>query len=201
MKRILAIGVLLVLTTTAFACRCVEIGKLSKQSTEGYDVIFMGKVVAISGDEYEQRVQFSVLELYKGAAYNAIELQHNPSSDCSLSFMPGEVWTIYGRWLEYDIENRRGIPTSDFCTYSRLQPAHDSLDVMLLNRGTYSEELKFLRDSLGVLEFLDPSEKKDNLHQNELPGAGTAIGYLIAGLGGLAIIFYFVRRMFKRDGK
>lgn len=201
MKRVLAIGVLMLLVAPLFACICKDFGKLTKSSTEQYDIIFSGKVSAISGDEETQRVQFVILELFKGSSYGAIELRHNPSSDCSLSFMPGEVWTIYGRWKEYDIKKRQGIPTSDFCTFSRLQPAHDSLDVQLLDRGTYTQELKFLRDSLGVQEFMDPSEQQDKLHQNEMPGAGTAIGYLVAGLGGLAIIFYFVRRMFRRDGK
>lgn len=201
MKRIIAIGILLLFGTPAIACICNDLGKLSKKAIERYDVIFTGKVVAISGDEETQRVQFTILELYKGSAFKAIELQHDPSSDCSLSFMPGEVWTIYGRWKEYDIENRRGIPTSDFCTFSRLQPAHDSLDAQLIDRGTYTEEMKFLRDSLGIQEFVDPADQQDQLHKNELPGAGTAIGYLVAGLLGLSIIFYFVRRMFKRDGK
>lgn len=201
MKRILTIGVLLLLGSPAFGCVCKDFGKLTKSSTEQYDIIFRGKVIAISGDEETQRVQFTILELFKGSAYKAIELQHSPSSDCSLSFMPGEVWTIYGYWKEYDIKKRQGIPTSDFCTFSRLQPAHDSLDAQLLDRGTYTQELKFLRDSLGIVEFMDPSEQQDMLHQNELPGPGVAFGYLFAGLFGLAVIFYFVRRMFKRDGK
>jgi|GEM_PF-1399766 hypothetical protein len=201
MIRVHAIIVLLILCIPAAACECINIGKLSRKSVEQYDIIFTGKVIALSGDESEQRVQFTISEYYKGSAFNSIELKHDPSSSCALSFVPGEIWTIYGRWLEYDIENRRGVLTSDFCTFSRLQPAHDSLDVYLLDRGSFAEELKFLRDSLGVQEFLDPSEHKDNLHRNELPGAGTAIGYLVAGLGGLAIIFFFVRRMFRRDGK
>ncbi len=201
MKRIFSIVLLMLLGLPAFACVCNDLGKLSKKATEKYDVIFTGKVLATSGDETEQRVQFTIVELYKGAAFGAIELQHDPSADCSLSFMPGEVWTIYGKWMEYDIEKRRGIATSNFCTFSRIQPAHDSLNTPLQDRGTYTEELKFLRDSLGIQEFLDPTEVKDNLHQNKLPGAGTAFGYLTAGLLGLAIIFYFVRRMFKRDGK
>jgi hypothetical protein len=201
MKRIFAIGLLMLLGLPAIACVCEDLGKLSKKTTENYDVIFTGKVIATSGDEQEQRVQFTILELFKGSAFNAIELQHDPSSDCSLSFMPGEVWTIYGKWVEYDIENRRGIPSSNFCTFSRVQPGHDSLDTPLPDRGTYASELKFLRDSLGVQEFLDPTEHQDKLHQNEMPGAGIAFGYLFAGLFGLAMIFYFVRRMFKRDGK
>ncbi len=201
MKRLIAIGIGLLLVAPAFACLCKDIGKLSGKALEGYDVIFTGKVIAVSGDEQEQRVQFTIHELFKGDCYQSLELKHDPTSDCSLSFLPGEEWTIYGRWLEYDVKAQSGVVTSDFCTFSRLQPAHDSLDAQLIDRGTYSEELKFLRDSVGIKEFMDPSEHKDQLHKNELPGPGLAFGYLAAGLIGLAIIFFFVRRMFKRDGK
>lgn len=202
MKRIVATGFFLLCTAlSAWACKCAAIGKLSKPIVEQYDIIFTGKVSAISGDEQEQRVQFTISELFKGTAYQTIELKHNPSTDCSFSFAPGETWTIYGQWLEYDIVNRRGVPTTNFCTHTRRAPVTPADDFQTEERGNYATELKFLRDSIGVQPFTDPSAQQNKLHQNEHPGPATAIGYLLAGLGGLAIIFFFVRRMFKRDGK
>lgn len=181
--------------TSAFACKCVEAAKLSRKTVDSYEVIFTGRVAAVSGDEELQRVQFTVLELFKGASYQTIELQHNPSSDCSFSFAPGETWTIYGSWTAY------GIPTTNFCTHTRRQPVTPADDFESETRSKYAVELQFLRDSIGVQPFIDPAEHKDLLHKNELPGPATAFGYLAAGLGGLAIIFFFVRRMFRRDGR
>lgn len=196
MKHIVATGILLLCTTLSlWACKCAAIGRLSKPVVDQYDIIFTGKVSAISGDEEEERVQFMVTELFKGASYQTIELQHNPSTDCSFSFAPGETWTIYGKWIGY------GIPTTNFCTHTRREPITPADDFQTEERSNYATELKFLRDSIGVQKFIDPAEHQDKLHKNELPGPGTAIAYLVAGLGGLAIIFFFVRRMFKRDGK
>lgn len=196
MRRIIIVVFSLCVSATGlFACKCAEAAKLSKKALENYEIIFTGRVAAVSGDEDVQRVQFTVLELFKGASYNTIELQHNPSTDCSFSFAPGETWTIYGNWQAY------GVPTTNFCTHTRRQPITPADDFESETRSRYAAELQFLRDSIGVIPFLDPSEHKDMLHKNELPGPGTAFGYLAAGLGGLGIIFFFVRRMFKRDGK
>jgi hypothetical protein len=178
-----------------YACKCAEAAKLSHEALSRYEIIFTGRVAAVSGDEQLERVQFTVLELYKGAAYQTIELQHNPSTDCSFSFAPGETWTIYGSWMAY------GVPTTNFCTHTRRQPVTAADDFESETRSKYAVELQYLRDSIGVVPFNDPSEHKDMLHKNELPGPATAFGYLAAGLIGLAVIFFFVRRMFKRDGK
>lgn len=194
--RALLLGFVLIIAgaTNVFACKCAVAGKLSKTTTEGYDIIFRGKVLAVSGDDHTQRVQFTVQELFKGTSYPAIELQHDPATDCSFQFTPGETWMIYGKWIAY------GVPTTNFCTHTRREPVSAAEDFENEERGKYEVELKFLRDSLGVQEFIDPAEHTDQLHKNELPGPGVAFGYLAAGLGGLAVIFFFVRRMFKRDG-
>lgn len=196
MNRILAIVIFaLCFGTEVFACKCAEAAKLSREALDRYDIIFTGRVAAVSGDEHTQRVQFTVLELFKGASYESIELQHDPATDCSFSFAPGETWTIYGSWMAY------GVPTTNFCTHTRRQPIVAEDDFESETRGKYAAELQYLRDSIGVQPFIDPADHKDMLHQNELPGPATAFGYLAAGLIGLGIIFFFVRRMFKRDGK
>lgn len=203
MRRAALIVLLLVLGSTvdAYACKCNQLGKLSRKSVEMYDIIFTGRVAAVSGDDVTERVQFTVLELFKGTSYQTIELQQNAGSDCSFSFAPGETWTIYGKWQEYDVVNRQGVPTTNFCTYSRRQPITAADDFEDSTRSKYAVELQFLRDSLGVQPFMDPAEHKDLLHKNELPGPGLAFGYLTAGLLGLGLIFFFVKRMFRRDGK
>jgi len=95
-----------------------------------------------------------------------------------------------------------GVPRVDMCSYSRLKMKDGQTDYYADGiRASYESEVKWLKDSLGIQPYIDPAQHKDLGHKNEIPGATQAIVYLIAGFGGLAIIFYFVRRLFKRDGK
>lgn len=191
----IALVLTLFTSVNVYACKCAALDKVTKATMLKYDIVFTGKVLAISGDDEVQRVQFSVDELYKGESYPAITLEHNPSTDCSFSFAPGETWTIYGVWKSY------GVPTTNFCTHTRRQPVTGADDFEDETRGKYAIEVQYLRDSIGVQQYIDPEAHKDQLHKNELPGPALAFGYLAAGLIGLAIIFYIVKRMFRRDGK
>jgi hypothetical protein len=66
-------------------------------------------------------------------------------------------------------------------------------------RPSFEQEAKFLKDSIGVQEFKKP-QMQDMGHRNQLPDPTQAIVYTVCGFLGLAAIFYFVRRMFKKDG-
>lgn len=195
MKKILiAFLVLLFATSDVFACQCVALAPLSKHALENYDVIFVGEVIAVSGEDIAAKASFKVKELYKGSSYQQITVQYDAKTDCAMNFVPGETWIIYGRWVEY------GVPRADMCGHSRTIPKAGQRDLYETERGKYTDDLKWLNDSLGIQPFIDPGDHKDLAHKNVLPDATQALTYLIAGLGGLAAIFYFVRRMFKRDG-
>jgi hypothetical protein len=203
MKRLLAVGIWLLLTASdLFACQCMVLPTLTKQFAETYDIIFVGQVVAISPGDVESTARFKVLTLYHGQCYPQIDVQYDNEGDCGLNFVPGETWVVYGKWKEYNIQERVGIPRADWCMHTRKKMNAGEQDYyMTEGRMSYDLELKLLDDSLGVRPFLDPTETRNQLHTNELPGAGTAFGYLAAGLLGLAAIFFFVRRLFKRDVK
>lgn len=184
------------LVNSAAACQCMQLERLSFASIAKYDIIFLGQVIAISDDDIKSRASFRVTEVYKGKSYPQIELEYDGATDCSMNFVPGETWIIYGKWSEY------GIPRADMCGHSRVKMKDGQVDYYDDGiRGTYSEELKWLNDSLGIQAFIDPNDHKDLGHKNEIPGPGQAFGYLAAGLVGLGAIFFFVRRMFKRDAK
>lgn len=197
MMRGLIIGIfMLMFAQRLSACLCKQLEPLSKAVTEKYDVIFLGQVVAVSPNEDQSRARFRVTSLYRGKAYAEMDVDYDLNSDCALNFVPGETWIIYGRWVEY------GIPETDMCTHSRVKPKEGQEDFFAIDgRTAFDKEVKWLNDSLGVQSFIDPEQKKDLGHKNQLPDPTQAIVYIAVGLAGLGLIFFFVSRMFKRDGK
>lgn len=198
MRRSLLTGILFLLLgiPQLFACQCKVLPGITKAVAEQYDVIFTGTVLAVSPGDVESKARFKIIALYRGSAYQEIDLEYDNVGDCSLNFVPGETWTIYGKWIKY------GVPRADWCLHSRKKMnAGESDYYMMDGRPSYEEEVKLLGDSLGVQPFIDPTQTQDQLHKNILPGATEAFTYLIVGFVGLSLIFYFVRRMFKRDGK
>jgi hypothetical protein len=174
-----------------FACKCEEAPALSKEVIKRYDAIFTGKVIAVTEGG---RASFSIDTLFAGKLPKQVELSYDVLTSCAMSFAPGETWTIYGRWGEF------GVVHVELCSHTRKLPVGDDYYISELRPGYFSET-QWLKENIGPIEFSNPAEHNDQLHRNELPGPATAIGYLIAGLGGLGIIFFFVRRMFRRDGK
>lgn len=191
-------GVLIVLLSTqsVFACECAEPDALSEKVIESYDVIFIGTVIAVAHDEEEGRAHMKVTSLYKGKSYETIELHFDNASDCAMNFLPNETWIIYANWSDFEVAR------AEMCGHSRRMPNGTEADYYTsANRPDYATEQKWLNDSIGVQEFADPSLDRDLMHKNERPDPTQAIIYTIAGFIGLALIFYFVRRMFRKDGK
>lgn len=183
-------------TQVAFACQCEQLPPLTKQMVLKYDVVFTGRVQAVSDNGKESKAHFIVNEVYNGGLYKEVDVQFDSESDCGMSFVPGETWAIYGNWVRY------GIPITDFCTHSRKMPEKGMQDFYHAEgRGTWDKEISFLKDSLGIKKFLDPADFKDQSHKNELPDATEALLYLGFGLGGLGVIFLVVKRIFRNDGK
>jgi hypothetical protein len=196
MIRELSLFLFLIVAHAASACQCEELPALTKQMVLKYDVVFTGRVQAVSDNGKESKAHFIVSEVYNGGLYKEIDVQFDSESDCGMSFVPGETWTIYGSWVRY------GIPITDFCTHSRKMPMKGEQDFYTAQgRGTWDNEISFLKDSLGAKKFLDPDDFKDQSHKNELPNATEALLYLGFGLGGLGAIFLVVKRIFRNDGK
>jgi hypothetical protein len=178
------------------ACTCEQLPPLTKAMVQKYNVVFTGRVLAVSDNGKESKAHFIVSEVYHGGLYKEVDVQYDSESDCGMTFIPGETWTIYGNWIAY------GLPVTDMCTHSRKLPAKGEQDFYgNVGRGTWDQETTFLKDSIGVKKFLDPSDFKDLTHKNELPGAMQALLYLVFGLGGLLAIYFAVKRIFKNDGK
>lgn len=196
MRGLITILILFLFSLNSYACQCQTLAPLTKNTALQYDVIFLGKVIAVSPGEEESRARFTVISLYNGKSYTDINVDFDNATNCALNFVPGETWIIYGKWEEY------GIPRAEMCGHSRVKPNAGQADYYAIEgRSGFDEEVKWLNDSLGVQAFIDPEQQKDLGHKNQLPDPTQAIVYTAVGLLGLGLIFYFVRRMFKRDGK
>lgn len=197
MRRLIAVlGILLLGISSLWACQCETLPPLTKSMALKYDVIFFGRVLAVSDNGVESKARFIVNEVYKGGLYKEVDLQFDAESDCAMSFAPGESWMIYGNWVKI------GMPLTDICTHSRKLSVAGETDIYTVSgRGKWDDEKKFLWDSLGVQPFLDPADQKDLGHKNVVPSGMQALLYLAFGLGGLAIIFLVVKRIFRNDAK
>jgi hypothetical protein len=195
MKQLAVIFFLLMFSVqSAFACKCAELPALTREAVDAYDVVFVGKVIAVSPGE-ESRVKFSVSALYKGEIFQEVELKFDSETSCAMSFAPGETWAIYANWSE-----QFNVASVQLCSYSRRLPVQGEQDYYTFGeRSSFAAEQQFLNDSIGVREFKKP-QGQDMGHRNQLPDPTQAIVYTICGFLGLAAIFYFVRRMFKKDG-
>lgn len=196
MMRALAIGFFfLCFAPQLFACQCTVLPALTKAEAEKYDIVFEGQIIAVSPSEEADgsRARFKITALYKGQAYTNIDVAYSVDGDCGLDFAPGQTWIIYGNYISY------GVPKADWCLHSRRKPDSGQQDYYAIDgRASYTDELKWLNDSLGVQPFINPEDHKDLHHKNILPDPTQAIVYSMAGLVGLLAIFIFVRRLFRK---
>src|SRR6185436_2562869 len=83
-----------------FACDC-EMATVSAESISKYELIFVGKVVAISGCDESAKANFAVEKLFRGKCFSATDVEFDCSSDCQMSFVPGQTWIIYATYEKY----------------------------------------------------------------------------------------------------
>lgn len=196
MHKIITYLFLLLFGQQLLACQCEVLPSHTIDNLKKYDVIFTGRVLAVSENGVESKAHFIVNSVFQGGLYKEVDVQYDAESDCAMSFAPGETWTIYGSWAKY------GLPLTGICTHSRKKPAAGEQDIYLgQGRASWDAEQKYLTDSLGVKKFLDPADFKDMGHKNIIPDGTQALVYLGLGLGGLGVIFLVVKRIFRKDGK
>ncbi|MFN8715267.1 MAG: hypothetical protein ACK5Z2_20635 [Bacteroidota bacterium] len=179
---------------TAQACKCTELKPLSKESLDGYELIFSGKVAAVSACTEEGRgtVRFMIDSLFRGKAYVECDVQFDCSSSCAMSFAPGERWTIYATYLKY------GSPEVILCSHSRKIPAFGTSDFVTDIRGaSYSAEAQWLAKNLSIIPLNE--EKNEIMKPRELihPEGMSMIWLLGGGIIGVLILFFVLKRFLK----
>ena len=176
---------------TAFACDC-EMAGVSMESISSYELIFVGKVVAISGCDENAKANFTVEKLFRGKCFASTDIEFDCSTDCQMSFVPGQTWIIYAKYKKY------GEAKVHFCGYSRQQFPDESKDYNTAVHGMkYSEELAWLEKNLGVQKLNEKDIESQQHHENLRPAGYEFFWYYGFGLLGLIAIYFITKKFLK----
>jgi len=190
MKNLL-VTVLVALGFRSFACQCPSTS-LSLEECNRYEIIFRGKILSVQpcGNKFGEAV-FEISELYKGNSTQQFKVLFECTGECYMQFLPGDEWIIYSNFKQ--VNNAM----MNWCSRSRKLFNNLQEDFYTVNYGNdYDDELKFLRENLGLHRFLTDTERKD-VDRNKIPDITQTIILVICSL--LAIIlFYWLINKFLR---
>ncbi|HEU4719032.1 MAG TPA: hypothetical protein VFU15_14410 [Bacteroidia bacterium] len=191
MKKLLFVFAANLFFLHAFACNCPTVA-LTKENLAAYDFIFTGKVVAVSGCSDDASVSFEIEKLYRGKSYREAQLKFDCTSDCGMTFSPGEEWIIYAKYVGY------GKAEVKFCSFSRKYVADDKNDfVTPLHGMSYAMENEWLEKTLGVQELNVRNPEDDMHHENIHPSQQQALLYFGLGLAGLLVLLFLTKKFLR----
>jgi hypothetical protein len=171
------------------SCDC-QTAQVDMKTIASSELIFLGKVVAISGCNGTAKANFLVQELYRGKCFAETSIEFDCSSDCQMDFAPGQTWLIYADYIKY------GEPQVKFCSFSRQQFDNEKDDFNSLSHGmTFEAEKNWLKKNLGLQQLNVKDEATEQHHENIRPQGSDILLYLGLGLVGV-IGFYFLGRKF-----
>jgi hypothetical protein len=175
--------------TAANACKC-SFDSLSLQNIKSSELIFLGEVSAVSGCSGTSKATFTVKELFRGKCYQNVAVEFDCTSDCQMSFAPGQTWIIYATYKKY------GEPVTEFCSFSRQKmPAGEEDFNSSWHGKTFDEEEAWLKKNLGLQELNERNPIDDQHHENIRPTGYETLWYLGGGFLAL-IVLYFISRKF-----
>jgi len=181
----------LVLCLQLKPCQC-PVTNLSKAECDKYEVILRGKILEVNncGDKPGEAT-VEVLELFKGNAYKKFKLLFRCEGDCFYQFRPGEEWIIYSRYRQVNTA------MMDFCSRSRRWFRNDREDYYTATNGNdYEDELKFLRQELGLHRLLAEDHSNDP-SRNKVPNTNQTVLILLISLGVILLFYYLFSRFVK----
>lgn len=190
MLRFFGIAILLFIFNPARACEC-PLSRLAKNETKKYEIIFKGKVdsVRTCGDRPGSAV-FKIEELYKGNAGTRFTVLFDCNSECAAKFTTGDEWIIYGNYKQI------ASMQMDWCSRSRKYFKNENEDYYAVNYGNdYYDEVKFLRDSLGLHRLLQSQETA--AARNKLPNVTETILLAVGSLLAIILFYWLFNRFFK----
>jgi hypothetical protein len=179
-------------TSSVFACQC-PLTSLSIDECNKYGIIFRGRIIKDTLLELKKgEVIFEITELYKGIIQSQFKVLFNSGDECAQVFNVGEEWIIY---TSYKQANNAKM---DWCSRSRKYFKNEKLDFYAVTYGcSYDDELKFLRDKLGLHKPLKAAEEKPDWQGNQLPTQIEFIVYLLISIVGVVAFIYLVKRFLK----
>jgi hypothetical protein len=178
------------LTQTASACECPPT-ELSEGELEKYEIIFRGKVISVVDCEHKfGEAIFEVQELYKGNATLNFKVLFECSGNCAKKFNSGEEWIIYSRYKQIDNA------LMDWCSRSRKYFRNNNEDFYKVNYGNdYDDELKFLRDKLGVHRVLETKQVVQN--RNIRPDSTQMLIVLLISIAAIVLFYFLFNKLFR----
>ncbi len=191
LRNLLFLLVLFPLPQRLSACQC-PITRLGLEECNKYEIIFKGKIATVKdcGGKFGEAV-FEVEELYKGNATKKFKVLFECDVECAQKFNPGEEWIIYSRYKQ--IDNAK----MDWCSRSRKFFKIENQDFYAITYGNdYYDEVKFLREKLGVHRLLADSPKPE-ANRNKIPDQTQFVIILLCSLAGLILFYYLFNRFFR----
>lgn len=179
------------ITSRILACQC-PVTALSLAECDKYEVIFRGKVISVKPcDNKPGEALMEVLELYKGYAEKKFKVMFNCSDPCFYEFKPGEEWIIYSRYKQVNMA------LMDYCSRSRRYFTTVKEDYYAASNGNdYEDELKFLREKLGLHRFVETKQNPD-YSRNNLPNSTQSVIILLVSITALLGFYFFFNRYLK----
>lgn len=181
----------LLIGTTGLACTC-PLTTLSLEETAKYELIFKGTVTSVRdcGDRFGEAV-FKVDEVYKGNVTEAFSVLFECDDPCAKKFQSGEEWIIYSNHRQ--LNNAK----MDWCSRSRKFFSNDKEDYYMATYGNdYYDEVKFLREKLGLHRLLVPQNNAAD-QRNILPDIRQSIIILVSSLLVIIVFYILFRRVFR----
>jgi len=173
------------------ACQC-PLTKLSMDECAKYEIIFKGRILRVVDCDHKfGEAIFEVEELYKGNATKEFKVLFECGVECAQKFNPGEEWIIYSRYKQ--IDNAK----MDWCSRSRKFFKVDKEDFYTVTYGNdYYDELKFLREKLGVHRLL-VEHKSQIAERNQRPDTNQMIIILVLSIVSLVVFYYLFNKFFR----
>jgi hypothetical protein len=175
------------------ACQC-PLTSLCLEECNKHEIIFKGKISSVKNCEakYGEAI-FTVEELYKGNATKQFKVLFECGVECALSFNVGEEWIIYSRYKQIDNA------LMDWCSRSRKFFKNEKEDFYTVTYGNdYFDEVKFLREKLGIHRLLSDS-KKTLEARNIKPSSNQTILILIASIIFLLLFYWLFNKWYKKQ--
>jgi len=190
-KFIYSILFLLLINFEVNACDC-PLSLLSMNECNKYELIFKGKIKSVvdSKSKFGEAI-FEVEELYKGNSEKTFKVLFDSQENCAQQLVAGQEWIIYCSYKQ--INNAK----IDWCSRSRMHFANEKEDFYTLTYGNdYDDELKFLRQNLGLHRFLAGVENKTG-NRNELPDLRQSILIVVISIFSLILFYYLFNKFFR----
>lgn len=191
-KIIILLSFLIHHSSFLIACQC-PVTKLSLKECDKYEIIFRGRIIKdtlLEGKKGE--ATFEILELYKGVVPPQFKVLFETGTECAQVFAIGEEWIIY------TIYKQATNAKMDWCSRSRKYFKNEKLDFYTVTYGNdYDDELKFLREKLGLHRTLGESDAKPNWQGNQIPTQKEFIIYLLLSIIGVVGFIFLAKKFLK----